>query len=140
MSNATILRQVIELSQKSAADLRKIYNSIMPKECPANANKEYLQPRIAYRLQELTFGSVTEETKNKLLKIAGGMSVNSIKHHSDLMVGTKLCREWNGTIYQVEILKDGFEYQGQKFRSLSSIAGKITGTKWNGLKFFKLRS
>ncbi len=136
----TIIRQVIELESKSAAEIRQIYNEIMPKKCAANANKEYLRPRVAYRLQELSFGSLGEETRAKLLKIAGGISINTLRHHSDLIAGTKICREWGGVIHEVEVLKDCFEYQGQKFKSLSSIAGKITGTKWNGPKFFKLKS
>lgn len=136
----TIIRQVIELENKSAAEIRQIYNEIMPKKCAANANKEYLRPRVAYRLQELAFGSLGEEARAKLLKIAGGISINTLRHHSDLIAGTKICREWGGAIHEVEVLKDCFEYQGQKFKSLSSIARKITNTRWNGPKFFKLKS
>ena len=136
----SIIRQIIELEHKSTSDIRQIYNQIMPKKCAANANKEYLRPRIAYRLQELSFGGLSAESKNKLLKIADGISFDSLKRHSDLMTGTKICREWNGAIYEVEVLKDCFEYCGQKFKSLSSIARKITGTRWNGPKFFKLKS
>lgn len=136
----SIIRQIIELEHKSTSDMRQLYNEIMPKKCAANANKEYLRPRIAYRLQELSFGSLSEENKNKLLKIANGTPLDSLKRHTDLMTGTKICREWNGSIHEVEVLKDSFEYCGQKFKSLSSIARKITGTRWNGPKFFKLKS
>ncbi|MBP7709877.1 MAG: DUF2924 domain-containing protein [Rickettsiales bacterium] len=136
----SIIRQIIELEGKSAAEIRQIYNEIMPKKCAANANKEYLRPRVAYRLQELSLGALGEETRAKLLKIAGGISINTLRHHSDLIAGTKICREWGGVMHEVEVLKDCFEYQGQKFKSLSSIAGKVTGTKWNGPKFFKLKS
>lgn len=136
----SIVRQVIELENKSSIELRQIYNDIMPKKCSAITNKEYLRPRIAYRLQEMAFGSLDEEVRNKLLKISDGISTNSLKSHTDLMPGTKICREWNGVRYEIEVLKDCFEYQGQKFKSLSSIAKKITGTKWNGPKFFRLKS
>lgn len=136
----TILRQLIDLENKTHSDLRQIYNEMMPKKCAANANKEFLWPRIAYRIQELECGGLTDESKNRLLKIADGISNDSSRHHSDLLPGTKICREWNGKMYQVEVLKDCFEYGGQKFKSLSSIATKITGTKWNGPKFFKLRT
>ncbi len=135
----SIIRQIIDLETKSASELRQTYNQIMPNKCAANANKEYLRPRIAYRLQELSLGSLNEENKNKLLKIADGISIDSLKRHSDLMTGTKICRQWNETVYEVEVLKDSFEYNGQKFKSLSSIARKITGTRWNGPKFFKLK-
>lgn len=138
--NKSIIRQIIELENKSTTEMRQTYQEIIQKPAPATANKEYLRPRIAYRLQELVFGSLSEEAKSKLLKIADGASTNSLRRHSDLLPGTKICREWNGVRHEVEILKDCFEYQGQKFRSLSSIATKITGTKWNGPKFFQLRT
>jgi len=136
----SVIRQIIELENKPTADLRCIYNDIMPKKCAANANKEYLKPRIAYRLQELSFGSLDQDNKERLEKIANGISLNILRSHSDLLVGTKICREWNNIRYEVEVLKDCFEYQGQKFKSLSAIARKITGTRWNGPKFFKLKS
>ena len=62
----SIIRQVIDLDGKTPADLRQIYNEIMPKKCAANSGKEFLRPRIAYRLQELVFGGLADETKNKL--------------------------------------------------------------------------
>lgn len=138
--SASIIRQVIELENKSLPELREIYTDIMQRPAPVSANKEYLRPRIAYRLQELAFGGLSEETKTKLLGIADGTLSPSFRGHADLMPGAKICREWNGVKHEVEVLKDCFEYQGQKFRSLSSIAHKITGTKWNGLKFFKVKS
>lgn len=132
----SIIRQIIDLEHKTPTDLRQIYNEIMPKKCAANSGKEFLRPRIAYRLQELIFGGLADENKNKLLKIADGISTNSLRKHSDLIPGTKICREWSEKTYQVEVLKDGFEYEGQKFKSLSSIARKITapgGTVRNSL-------
>ncbi len=138
--NKSVIRQIIELEEKTTSELRQLYNQIMPKPATATAGKEYLKPRIAYRLQELAFGGLKQETKDHLLKIAGGTSTDSLKRHSDLMPGTRICREWNGAMYEVEVMKDCFAWQGQKFKSLSSIATKITGTKWNGPKFFRLRA
>jgi len=136
----SIIRQIIELESKSASDLRQIYNEIMPKKCAANTNKEFLRPRIAYRLQELAFGTLDDESIDNLNKIANGTSTSILKKHTDLLPGTKICREWQGVIHQVEVLKDSFEYDGKKWKSLSAIARKITGTRWNGPKFFKLQS
>lgn len=50
--------------------------------------------------------------------------------------GTKLIREFKGRRYTILVLKDGYEFNGQKYKSLSAIANKITGTRWNGRKFF----
>lgn len=138
--NKSIIRQIIELENKSAADLRHVYNEIMPKKCAANTNKEYLKPRIAFRLQELAFGGLDDESKDNLAKIANGISTNILRRPTDLLPGTKICREWQGTMHEVEVSKEHFEYDGQKWKSLSAIARKITGTRWNGPKFFKLQS
>lgn len=52
------------------------------------------------------------------------------------MAGTRLVREWNGIEHTVTVLRDGFEFEGRKYKSLSAIARAITGTRWNGRRFF----
>ncbi len=138
--NITIIRQVLELENKSSVELRKIYNNIFPEKCAENASQDQLRPKIAYRLQELVLGGLDTKTKAKLESFAkGGFIAASKPKHSDLLVGTKICKEYNNIDHQVEVTKDGFEYNGQKWNSLSAIATKITGTKWNGPKFFGMR-
>jgi hypothetical protein len=53
--------------------------------------------------------------------------------------GTRLLREWDGAEHSVTVLRDGFDWQGRKFKSLSAVARAITGTQWNGYRFFGLR-
>lgn len=134
----SVIRQIIDLENKSIDQLRDIYNSIMPTPIKNHVSKDYLRPRIAYRLQELALGGLTDDTKNKLLNIAGGSKGANRVNSNNLLVGTKICKKWGDVIHEVEVLKDGFSYSGQKFKSLSAIAQIITGTKWNGLKFFKI--
>jgi hypothetical protein len=55
------------------------------------------------------------------------------------VVGTRLVREWDGVEHTVTVMKDGFDWQGRKFKSLSAVARAITGTQWNGYRFFGLR-
>ena len=55
------------------------------------------------------------------------------------VVGTRLIREWNGVEHTITVLRDGFEWQGRPYKSLSAIARAITGTRWNGYRFFGLR-
>ncbi|MBL9060397.1 MAG: DUF2924 domain-containing protein, partial [Mangrovicoccus sp.] len=57
-----------------------------------------------------------------------------------LDAGTLLAREWNGRLYHVEVVADGFRFDGRSWRSLSAIARRITGTPWSGPRFFGLRS
>jgi hypothetical protein len=53
--------------------------------------------------------------------------------------GTILSREWNGRMHRVSVLTDGFAWNGNTYRSLSKVAFAITGTRWNGPRFFGLR-
>jgi hypothetical protein len=53
-----------------------------------------------------------------------------------LKPGTKLVREWHGRVHTVSVLDDGFEYQGERHRSLTHIAQRITGARWSGPRFF----
>jgi hypothetical protein len=55
------------------------------------------------------------------------------------VVGTRLVREWDGMEHTITVMKDGFDLQGRKFKSLSAVARTITGTQWNGYRFFGLR-
>ncbi len=134
-TNISVVKQVLELKHKSITELRTIYGNLFAEECSPHANSEQLIPKIAYRIQELAFGSLSQQTKNKLESMAKN-DLSTIKaKHSDLLPGTKICKEYNGNMHQVEVLKDGFEYNGQKWKSLSAIATKITGTKWSGPSF-----
>lgn len=135
----SIVRQVLELEHMSSPELRIIYNNLFKNPINSNASKEQLQHKIAYRLQELSIGGLDEQTKAKLVAASKGAKVISKAKHSDLLPGTKICREYKDVMHQVEVKKDCFEYQGQKWNSLSSIATKITGTRWNGPKFFGMR-
>ena len=53
--------------------------------------------------------------------------------------GTQLVREWNGRVYRVQVIADGFEMDGQRYSSLSAIAKRITGVEWSGPRFFGLK-
>lgn len=55
------------------------------------------------------------------------------------VVGTRLVREWDGAKHTAIVLRDGHEFEGRKHKSLSAIARDITGTRWNGYRFFGLR-
>jgi hypothetical protein len=138
--SASMLRQIVELEYKSISELRSIYKNLFNITAASNANKDLLIPKIAYRIQELALGGLSDKAKLKLETLAkGGVTATLRRKHSDLLPGTKICKEYNKVIHQVEVMKDGFEYNGQKWKSLSAIATKITGTKWNGPKFFGMR-
>jgi Protein of unknown function (DUF2924) len=101
---------------------------------------------LAYRIQADAFGDV-DAASLQLLRTAASPSndlsalIDRIdQRNQDLPPGTILTREWNGHTHRVMVVADGFAWEGQTYDSLSSVALAVTGTKWNGPRFFGLRS
>ena len=136
---SSITKQVLGLRTKSTKELRQIYESVFNEPAPFYASSVHLIPKIAYRLQELAIGGLSKATKDKLMKIASGGDPNKLQNKKSLLPGVKIRKKYKDVIHEVEVKKEGYEYMGQSFNSLSAIATKITGTKWNGPKFFGLR-
>ena len=61
-------------------------------------------------------------------------------HKFSPMIGTKITKKYNDQMIEIVVVNNGFAYDGEVYKSLSAIATKITGTKWNGLKFFGVAS
>jgi hypothetical protein len=100
---------------------------------------------LAYRIQELAYGGLKPETIKRLKAIAedldAGDPARRRRPASDRPIsGTRLIREYQGTDHCVTVRDEDFEYQGRPYKSLSAIARAITGTRWNGLLFFGLKS
>ena len=137
--NTRVIREVISLEHKTLDEIRALYKSLFAKEPEARAGRPKLIPDIAYRLQEVTSGTLKPEIRDRLEKIANGGKPNAKGTYNNLTPGTKICRLWRGVEYHVEITHDGCQFQGQPFKSLSAVATRITGVKTNGPKFFGLR-
>lgn len=135
------LRQVAELAALDFRDLKARWRTLFGAE-PPKASAAYLRRRLAYRLQELAFGGLSEDTRQRLAEMADDLEKpKSRKSRKDIPVpGTRLVRQWNGARHEVTVTAEGFEYQGRPYRSLSAIARTITGTRWNGPAFFGLRT
>ncbi|WP_339762079.1 DUF2924 domain-containing protein [uncultured Hoeflea sp.] len=106
---------------------------------------QFMRSALAYEAQIKTDGGHSTAVRKALkaaLKTgqrtseAGGRPKPALQ--SSLRSGTHLVREWNGRTYQVEVLDDGFQMDGKRYRSLSAIARKITGAHWSGPRFFGL--
>lgn len=89
---------------------------------------------LGWRLQARQHGGIDRGTRRKL-KRKGAIEAEGL----DLGVGTTLTREWQGQTYTILIEEAGFRWEGQLYASLSAVATAITGTRWNGPKFFGLR-
>lgn len=112
---------------------------------PPPFNRRYLESRLAYRIQELAYGGLKPETIERLEALGeqldgGNMAVRRNRVDDRPIVGTRLIREWQGVEHTVTVLADGFEWQGRPYKSLSSVARAITGTRWNGWTFFGLKN
>ena len=99
---------------------------------------------LAYRLQADRFGDLDTESRRLLdgagsPEDAGKRAVDPSRPTADVRPGTILAREWNGRMHRVTVLADGFAWNGKTYPSLSKIALAITGTRWNGPKFFGMR-
>lgn len=91
---------------------------------------------------EEQYGSLSHEIQRKIDKLVKhyDKTQNVEKENKTLSItdGTKLVREFRGKRYSVTVIANGYEYNGKKYKSLSAIANEITGTRWNGKKFFGL--
>ena len=144
VSRSEILdRQLIALGNMNVAKLRARFFELYGFECGAT-NATGLRNRIAYKLQEIYLGGLSEEDKALLEKLADRDPVANLNfenaHLRPAAKGARLHKEWRGRTYEVLIRDDGcYEYEGEVYRSLSSVATVITGTHWNGKKFFGVK-
>jgi hypothetical protein len=127
--------------------LRSRWQSVFQRKAPAHLTRHPLFAIIAYRLQVDHFGDLDHETRRVLdrtvAKEAGPVTsarlANLDQKRSELSPGTVLVREWDRRSQRVMVMADGFAWNGQTYDSLSKVAFAITGTKWNGPRFFGLR-
>ena len=144
VSRSEILdRQLIALGNMNVAALRARFFELYGFECGAT-NATGLRNRIAYKLQEIYLGGLSGEDKALLEKLADRDPVANLNfknaHIRPTATGVRLHKEWKGRTYEVVVRDDGsFEYDGEIYRSLSFVASAITGTHWNGKKFFGVK-
>ena len=142
----TVLKQIAQIQKLSVEAMREKWKVLFGTDAPAYS-RPFLVKRLAYRIQELAHGGLSQQTRERIQKIAedngldeaAALPQNQPKKKGVPVAGTRLIREWNGKRYEVTVQRDGFEYEGRKYRSLTAITKVITGTHWNGPSFFGLR-
>jgi hypothetical protein len=147
--DATVLREIETRRRDSIAELRGKYRAQFGEE-PRTRNRRSLIRRLAWRMQALAEGGLSDRARQRALEIANDADVRVLAPRDVLEVGsgrfdrripppgTVLSREYRGQTISVKVLAHGFEYEGRHYRSLSAIAMEVTGTRWNGLAFFGL--
>ena len=138
-----ILARLAALKAMSVNELKTEWQAMFDAPAPNNS-RTFLEIRLAYRIQELTYGGPDKQTR-RLLDLLADEVEGTLTRKAQIadprnpVVGTKLIREWDGIAHTVTVLKDGFDWGGQRYKSLSAVARAITGTRWNGYRFFGLR-
>jgi hypothetical protein len=125
------------------ADLRKRYRELFRTEPPKAFGPDLLRRSIAHRIQEKAYGGLAPSIQrllDQLVKSASLKPNGRLELPRRIKPGSELVRTWNGSTHRVMVMADGFAYDGKTFASLSEIASAITGTRWNGPRFFGLRS
>jgi Protein of unknown function (DUF2924) len=142
MDKALSLKErLAELATLGAPQLRAEWASLFGNPAPRRVSRDILLRGIAYRLQEKVYGGLKPATIKRLKRLASGVQDGgrpAPAPAASLRPGTRLLREWNGRTETVDVLQDGFEWRGTRYRSLSAIARAITGVQWSGPKFFGL--
>jgi Protein of unknown function (DUF2924) len=131
------------LPKTPIADLRKRYRELFRTEPPKAFGPDLLRRSIAHRIQEKAYGgfsALTRRLLDQLVKAAMAKPNGRLELPRRIKPGSELVRTWKGRTYRVMVMADGFAHDGRTFASLSEIASEITGTKWNGPRFFGLRS
>lgn len=142
--NEPVVARVAALKTASAAELKQMWRDLFQQD-PPPFNRRFLETRLAYRIQELAYGGLKRETVKRLERLGeqldgGKDEVRRRRVDNRPIAGTRLIRDWQGVPCEVIVGVDHFEYQGRRYKSLSSIARAITGTNRNGWTFFGFAS
>lgn len=141
VANQSVIRQINEIQRMSLNELRNKWVGLFGTD-PAKLSKQYMVRRLAYRVQELTHGGLSQATREKLACWAENRMQaenKTVREKTSLQQGTRLLRDWHGERYEVIVQEDGFLFQGKTYRSLSAIARSITGRHCGGRRFFGLQ-
>lgn len=132
-----IAAQIDEIRSLNKDQLRQRWEAMFKKPAPDALTKDLLARMIAYRIQEKAFGGLDRETEKLLESYARGEKAATPQRR--MKSGTVLLREYQGVRHTVTVADGGFIWNDKKYASLSTIAKEITGTSWNGPRFFGLR-
>ena len=131
---AAIEAEIARIPALALDALRRRWRVVFGRTPPAGLSKDLLGRMIACRLQEQAFGGLDRES----LRFLDGLARHGGSPRRRLKPGTVLLRDYQGQRHTVTVVRDGFDWQGTTYASLSAIARAITGTAWSGPRFFAL--
>jgi hypothetical protein len=141
---AAVESEIAHLRGLDLQALRARWRGLTGRAAPAHVPKGLLLRVLAYRVQAAAFGDLDQVTARLLDRIADEATAGKpievpVPDRVGLRPGTLLLREWEGTSHRVMVMAEGFAWNGATYASLSQAARAITGTRWNGPRFFGLR-
>src|SRR5712675_2446299 len=147
LTETSIEDEIAYLRGLDLKGLRARLRSVLQRPAPDHLPRHLRSAIIAYRIQADRFGDLNHETRQLLdhtgPKESGAATsarlVSFDQKRTELTPGTVLVREWDRRSQRVMVMADGFAWNGKTYDSLSKVAFAITGTKWNGPRFFGLR-
>ncbi len=136
--------EIARLRDLDLGSLRACWQTTFRRKPAAQVPRHILFRTLAYRLQAERLGDL-DQGNTRILdgaaspEAAGKQAIQTSRIPASVRPGTILAREWNGRMQRVTVMTDGFAWNGKTYASLSKIAQAITGTRWNGPRFFGLR-
>jgi hypothetical protein len=135
-----IERELDRIRSLDIAELRNEWQRLNH-GAPPKLSRELFALALSYQLQEGEQGGLSKSTRRKLQAMTKSLQVTGRIGPSaglSLKPGARLVREWHGHTHTVTVTEDGFDHEGTSYRSLTTIAKKITGAHWSGPRFFGL--
>ena len=155
MEKETVLNQILALKKMKLEELLSKFKEIFKDQKPGAINAGYLRKQIAYRLQELSYGGISNEARTRLeqlitvydpinnrllrkVKNPNGSRAEASRDRRLPIPGSMITKIYKGNAIKVKVLEKGFEYEGKHYRTLSQVANVVTSNHWNGFLFFNL--
>ena len=143
MTSPKLEREIEALADLARAEMVERWRTYYRTDPPKGISRPLLVRAVAYEIQAKRYGGLKPATDRRLRAIANGTADGDHARRKEslrLQPGARLIREWNGVSHVVEAIEGGFTWNGDRHRSLSSIARAITGARWSGPRFFALTS
>jgi hypothetical protein len=130
--------EIAGLAERATPELRLAWRRLYRRDPPLGLSRDLMIRALANQMEERAHGGPSQAMKRHLHTLAGGLDKGGRSFDPGVVLksGARLVREWRGHTHTVIVLADGFEYEGQRYRSLSVIARRITGVHWSGPRFF----
>jgi hypothetical protein len=130
--------EITGLVDRSTQELRRAWRTLHHTAPPLGLSRDLIIRGLADKLQQRVHGGPSRSLQRRLQTLAGEFEkgARSFDPGIVLKTGATLVRQWRGHTHTVLVREDGFEYEGQRYRSLTVIAQQITGAHWSGPRFF----